>query len=126
MPSEFRCQSERRLSQGLTTYEAIVDPRSIFTGAASEVPFSSVSDGSSKTLLVVEAASPVPWTKPEDLSLAPLDRPLGVGSKHRGGFNASMADGSVRFIKTTGKDAISAHDLRSLVTRDGHEAVAAP
>jgi hypothetical protein len=37
-----------------------------------------------------------------------------------------MADGSVRFIRTSGNDAISPQDLRALVTRDGHEAVSAP
>ncbi len=101
-------------------------PRSMFTGEASGVPFSSVSDGSSTTLMVVEAASLVPWSKPADLSLAALDRPLAVGSKHPGGFNVLMADGSVRFIKTAGDDAISPRNLKAMVTRDGHEAVAAP
>jgi len=37
-----------------------------------------------------------------------------------------MADGSARFIRTSGEFAISPQDLRALVTRDGHEAVAAP
>ncbi|MFI5459742.1 MAG: DUF1559 domain-containing protein [Isosphaerales bacterium] len=126
MPPDFRCPSEPLLSQSLTTYEVIVDPRSMFTGEPTGVPMSSVSDGSSTTLLVVEAASPVPWSKPEDRSLASLDRLLGMGSKHPGGFNAAMADGSVRFVRTAGNDAISPQDLRALVTRDGHEAVAAP
>jgi hypothetical protein len=74
----------------------------------------------------VEAATPVPWTKPEDLSLASPVPLLGVGSKHPGGLIASMADGSIRSIKTSGKEAISPWDLRALVSRDGHEGVAAP
>jgi hypothetical protein len=98
----------------------------MFTGEPTGVPLSSVTDGTSATLLIVEAASPVPWSKPEDLSLASLDRQLGVGSKHPGGFVASMADASVRFVKTSGNEAISPQDFRALVTRDGHEAVAAP
>jgi hypothetical protein len=126
MPSVFGCPSQRTPSQSLTTYVVVVDPRSIFTGGPSGVPFSSVSDGSSTTLLVVEAASPVPWSKPDDLSLGPLDRPLAVGSKHPGGFYALMADGSVRFISPSGNHAISPRDLRAMVTRDGHEAVAVP
>ncbi len=126
MPSVFRCPSAALPSRSLTTYMVVVDPRSIFTGEASGVPFSSVSDGTSTTLLVVEAASPVLWTKPADLSIAALDRPLGAGSKHPGGFSAAMADGSVRFIRTSGDDAISPQDFRAMVTRDGHEAVAGP
>jgi len=126
MPKVFQCPSAQLPSQSLTTYQVFVDPLSIFTGEPSGVPLSSVSDGTSSTLLVVEAASPVPWTKPEDLSLASSDRLLEMGSKHPGGFNASMADGSIRFIKTSGKEAISPQDLRALVTRSGHEVVAAP
>ncbi len=126
VPSVFQCPSERLPSQSLTTYVVVVDARSMFTGEASGVPISSVSDGTSKTLLVVEAASPVLWTKPDDLSLAPVARLLGVGSKHPGEFNALMADGLVRFIRDSGNDAISPQDLGALVTRDGHEAVATP
>jgi prepilin-type processing-associated H-X9-DG protein len=125
MPRMFQCPSGD-LSQGLTMYEVIVDPRSVFTGKPAGVPISNVSDGTSKTLLVVEGKSPVPWSKPSDLSL-PASKPLlGMGSKHPGGFNAAMADASVRFIRTEGNDAISPQDLRALVTRDGHEEVAPP
>jgi uncharacterized protein DUF1559/uncharacterized protein DUF4190 len=125
MPRMFQCPSGD-LTQGLTTYEVIVDPRSMFTGKPTGVPVSSVIDGTSKTLLVVEGTSPVPWTKPSERSLGSSKPVLGMGSKHQGGFYAAMADGSVRFIKTAGDDAISLEDLRALVTRDGHEDAAAP
>jgi prepilin-type processing-associated H-X9-DG protein len=125
MPRVFQCPSGD-LSQGLTTYEVVVDPHSMFTGKPTGVPFSSVIDGTSKTLLVVEGASPVPWTEPSDLSLASSKPSLGMGSKHPGGFNAVMADGSVHFQSTEGNDAISPQDLRALVTRDGQEAIDAP
>ncbi len=126
MPTVFQCESAQRPSPSLTTYQVVVDPRSMFTGEPTEVPVSSVSDGTRATLLVVEAANPVPWTKPEDLSLASSEPLLGMGSKHPGGFVAAMADGSFRFIKTSGENAISPQDLRALVTRDGHEDIAAP
>ena len=126
MPRVFQCETAQLPSPSLTTYQVIVDPRSMFTGEPTGVPFSSVSDGSSATLLIVEAASPVPWTKPEDLSLASPDPLLGMGSKHPGSIVAVRADGSIRSIKTSGEEAISPQDLRALVTRDGHEEVAAP
>ena len=125
MPSTFRCPSGD-LSPGLTTYQVIVDPRSMFTGGPTGVPLSSVIDGTSKSFLVVEGTSPVPWSKPADLSLASSKPELGIGSKHPGGFIAAMADASARFIRTEGNDAISPQDLRALVTRDGHEEIAAP
>ena len=125
MPRVFQCPSGE-LSPGLTTYEVIIDPHSIFTGERLGVPFRYVTDGSSRTLLVVEGAKPVPWTKPVDLSLAASEPALGMGSQHPGGFNVSMADGAVRFVRMSGERAISPSDLNALVTRDGQEEVQVP
>jgi prepilin-type processing-associated H-X9-DG protein len=121
MPRTFQCPSGL-LGRGLTTYEVFVEPRSMFTGKPTGVTVREVTDGTSHTLLVVEAKKPVPWTRPGGLSLASSDPALGMGSKHDGGFNASMVDGSVRFIKTSGEGAIEPGDLRAMVTRDGREA----
>lgn len=52
-------------------------------------------DGSSNTFLVVEAAKPVIWTKPEDVKVS--DTPLPeLGHTVDGVFHVCMADGSVR------------------------------
>ncbi len=126
MPSVFRCPSEVVIPQSLTTYVVVVDPRSMFTGTPKGVSFSDVTDGTSNTFTVVEAASPVPWSKPQDLSLASSDPALGMGSKHPGGFNASMADGSVQFIRNSTANPISPQVLKALVTRNGGERVARP
>ncbi len=62
-----------------------------------------IPDGTSNTLMVVEAANAVPWTKPEDLPYDP-DKPLPkLGGLFPGGFNAAMCDGSVRFISAAVK-----------------------
>jgi len=115
----FRCPSAGDLPPGLTTYEVVVDPGSLFTGKPSGVPVQAVTDGLSNTLLVVEGAVPVPWSKPGDLSLASGEPMLGMGSKHPGGLNALMGDGSVHFIKTS----ISPQVLKALVTRNGGETI---
>ena len=81
-----------------------------------------MTDGLSNTVSVVEADSPVLWTRPADLPFDggnPSQRVKGVGSKHPGGFNALMADGSVRFLKATVSPAV----LRALVTRSGGEII---
>jgi prepilin-type processing-associated H-X9-DG protein len=125
MPNVFRCPSEN-IPDGLTTYLVVVDPRSIFTGNPQGVSVGRVTDGTANTLMVVEAANAVPWSKPEDLSLQSSAPALGMGSKHPGGFNASMADGSVRFIRSAPADPIRPEVLKALVTRDGGERVASP
>ncbi len=122
IPSVFRCPSEPVVSDSLTTYQVIVDPRSMFTGDPTGVSIASITDGTSNTLLFVEAANAVPWSKPEDLSLASFDPLFGAGSKHPGGFNASMADGSIRFIKMS----VAKQVFRALVTRNGGEVAEVP
>jgi prepilin-type processing-associated H-X9-DG protein len=121
MPNVFRCPSELETHE-LTTYQVVVDPRSMFTGKPSGVAINTVTDGTSNTLLVAESTSPVLWSKPSDNSLKSSDPLLGMGSKHPGGFNATMADGSVRFFKTS----ISSQVLKALVTRNGDEPVDVP
>jgi hypothetical protein len=59
-------------------------------------------DGTSNTVLIVEAAEAVPWTKPADFNIDVSDVTQGsvprLGSISPNGFYASMADGSVRFV----------------------------
>ena len=49
-----------------------------------------------------------------------------MGSKHPGVFNMAMADGSVRFFRTSGPSADSPETLKALVTRNGRERVTVP
>jgi hypothetical protein len=61
----------------------------------------------------VEAADPVPWTRPQDLPYAP-DGPLPkVGGLVEHGFHALFADGSVRWIEAEQQESA----LRTLVPR---------
>jgi Protein of unknown function (DUF1559) len=72
-------------------------------------------DGTSSTLLVIEAGEPVPWTKPQELEYDP-DGPL---PELRGLFKdiirVCMADGSVRYVRRD----VSEATLRAAITRNG-------
>jgi hypothetical protein len=62
--------------------------------------FAGITDGMTNTLMIVEAAEPVPWTKPDDLLYEP-DQPLPrMGGFFDKGFNAAFFDASVRFVNT--------------------------
>jgi hypothetical protein len=74
-------------------------------------------DGTSNTLLVVEAGEPVPWTKPEDLAYEPGGSLPDLRRLFKDGFRACMADGSRRFV---GKESSEA-TLRALITRNGSD-----
>ena len=78
-----------------------------------------VTDGLPNTILIVEAAAAVPWTKPEDLIYAPALPLPPLGNLTTGGFEAVFGDGRFRFIK----DGYNEQLLRAAITRSGHEAV---
>ena len=71
--------------------------------------------------MVVEAANPVIWTKPEDLTFdpkGPLPK-LGIGGA---GSYAAFCDGAVHFLRRN----IDPQTLRALITRNGGEVVQFP
>lgn len=95
-----------------------------FTGAGTmmeagkTIRIRDIRDGSSNTVLVVEAERAVPWTKPDDLPFdAKKELPKVGGTVFPDGFVCVFGDGSVRYIKKT----IAAGTLKGLITRDGGE-----
>jgi beta-lactamase regulating signal transducer with metallopeptidase domain len=76
-------------------------------------------DGTSNTILTVEARRDIPWTKPEDIPFNPKAPLPELGGFTPDGFNAGFADGSVHYIKKS----IKTHVLIALITRDYGEIV---
>ena len=81
---------------------------------------SRITDGTSNTIMLVEAAEPVEWTKPDVLDFDPKKPLPKLGGLSKGGFNVAMCDGSVRFVK----DTIDPKMLKAMLTRMGGEVVA--
>jgi prepilin-type processing-associated H-X9-DG protein len=76
-------------------------------------------DGTSNTLLVVQTAESVPWTKPDDPEYdarKPLPK---LGTFYQGACNAAFADGSVRILRAD----MPEETLRALITRGGGEII---
>jgi hypothetical protein len=85
--------------QGLTPYRLFVGPLTAFEGPNPRYP-DSIPRGTPNTIMIVEAADAVPWTKPDELRYHP-DGPLPrLGGRFPGGFNAVMWDRTVRFLDT--------------------------
>src|SRR5262245_387535 len=53
---------------GLTPFQVFTGPGTIFEGIKACRPIADISDGTANTILFVEAADLVPWTKPADLA----------------------------------------------------------
>ncbi len=122
MPHIFQCPSED-LSKGHTTFQVVVDPRSVFTGKPSGISPGMITEKEWETLMVVEATHAVPWSKPEDLSLASGGPRFGIGSKRPGRLYAVMADVVCRAIDNSSDFPIDPEILKALITRNGREEI---
>jgi Protein of unknown function (DUF1559)/BlaR1 peptidase M56 len=81
--------------------------------------FMDITDGTSNTILAVEAKRDVPWTKPEDIPFDPNGPVPELGNVSPNGFDAAFADGSVRFISKR----VNPNVLKALLTRSGGEVI---
>jgi prepilin-type processing-associated H-X9-DG protein len=122
MPAPYACPSGSRTlaREGKTSYLAPRGPATIFPGPQA-VKLQDITDGTSNTILVVDAADALAttWTKPDDWEVAPDFKTQGLFGHHTRGTNFGFADGSVRFLKET----VKAKLLQALTTRNGNEVI---
>jgi Protein of unknown function (DUF1559) len=125
MPLAFR-SSDPTAPEDQTFLRVFVGPGTAFERDGLRLP-ADFPDGTADTFLVVEAATPVPWTKPEELVYDPNGPPpeLGAPKPWNGWrrsparlFHAGFADGGIRNYPT-GQMPESA--IRAFITRNGGE-----
>jgi hypothetical protein len=129
MPPYYRPHLSGDDPPGTTRYQVLVGP-----GTAFERPgltWADFADGRGNTLLVVEAATPVVWSAPDDLAYDPAGPLPGLGGVwtkpvrflcrefgRRPGFVACLGDGRVRFVRQSNDERV----VRAAITRNGGEA----
>ena len=132
MPKMYALPNDPSQAPGMTRYQVFVGPGSVFEPLKDNRPFlpgqvrlgcriSSITDGSSNTILIATSATPVPWTKPDDIPFSPTEPipPLGyLGTGH----SVALGDGSVRTLPYD----LPEQTLRALITRNGNEIVTFP
>jgi prepilin-type processing-associated H-X9-DG protein len=121
MPAIYAPVTSGNTQPFLTFYQVFTGKGTVFEGAKG-MHIANIGDGTSMTILAVEAAQAVPWTKPEDLVFDPAKPLPQLGGMFPNGFNAVFCDGSVRFFKRTLPEAT----LRALITANGGEIVILP
>jgi hypothetical protein len=118
MPKVYGPVGGKPKEAGETYYQVFTGPDTIFPPEKT-TGLIDVTDGTAFTILTVEAAEPVVWTKPEDIEFdADEDLPE-LGGLFEGGFHIGLADGSVRFLK---KD-VDKDLLKKMITRNRGEVV---
>lgn len=139
MPSVYRrpVQGLPRAERYATIYRAVTGPGTVF-GSPDALSLERIlrGDGTSYTLLVVEAGESVPWTKPDELVFQP-DQPLpAVGGLYHGvfrpfssdfrssTFQGLFADGHVESLRLPENDG--EEKLRGAVTWNGGEEIVLP
>ena len=120
----FRCPSSTA-GPIETNYMVVTGPGTVFDGAKATT-MSEITDGTSNTIMVVEVeGSGVNWAQPVDVDasrVSPPWTPPGPGkpgSRHPGGIQAALCDGSVRFLSNNTSPAT----VQALTTKAGGELV---
>jgi hypothetical protein len=116
MPSVFRSPFADEKSTN-SSYYALVGRGTIFEGTKG-IPIREITDGTSKTLMFVEAKREIPWTKPADIDFDP-DKPVPqLGGFVKGHFTAALADGACLIFRI---DSFKGDDLKwAMMRNDGH------
>lgn len=120
MPPQFRDPNDDPKSTS-ASYFAVTGDTTAFSGKDGN-KIQAFRDGTSNTIMVVEAKRDVPWTKPEDVVYDPAKPLPALGGHHKEGFLAGFADGSVRLISKSVDEKV----LRALFTKAGGEVVNVP
>jgi len=117
MPDTFRSPYDDRTSTN-SAYYVLVGPGTVFEGP-NGIKTADIVDGTSNTLMIVEAKRNIPWTKPEDLAFDP-DKPLPeLGGFVKGQFMAALADGEVLRFNTVDV----ADQLKNLIMRNDMQVI---
>lgn len=127
MPDVFRCPSDGANRGADTNYVMILGPRTLSNGPNS-VCLKDISDGPGNTIAVVETYGlGTAWYEPRDLRADEMTFKIndpeyfGIASRHPGGAQVGLADGSVRFLPET----LVPREVESLTTIHGKEDVSA-
>ena len=123
----FRCPSDQDATANLgqTNYVRVVGKDTVGGMPNEAVKSSDITDGTSNTIMLVEVSGlGINWEEPRDVTVDEFMDMVAKRqvSRHVGGFNVLMADGSVHFIDY----GIDPKTLRALLIRNDGQNVTVP
>jgi hypothetical protein len=127
MPDVYGLPGTKGMPRNATFYRVFTGPGTVFPTTDGKpqpgLSVAQITDGTSNTLMVVEAGKAVPWTKPDELPYEPRKPLPGLGGIFKEGFHVVLCDGSVRLFdrkanETNLRRAITAQDGQILNLND--------
>jgi hypothetical protein len=113
MPKMYALPGDTTAPPGYTYYRVFVGNGAAFDWCKGASMTRDFPDGLSNTILVAEAATAVPWTKPEELDFDPNGPLPALGGHFSSGSLVGLADGSVHLLSKN----VSPQTLKAAVTR---------
>ena len=118
MPKMYAPPAGKVDEPNVTFYQVLTGPNTLYPRPDTKVRIpASIPDGTSNTLMVVEASKAVPWTKPADVVIPAKGKLPSLGGQFAKFFNAAFCDGSVRRIRRDFDQDV----LRAFITPAGGE-----
>jgi hypothetical protein len=118
MPDLFNDYPQTPRQPYTTTFRVFVGPGAAFEGPCG-ISLKDFPDGTSKTLLIVEAAEAVLWTKPAELAYGPESALPPLGGRFPNFVMVGLADASIMTLDRK----TSEERVRAAITRNGGEQV---
>jgi hypothetical protein len=116
MPKVFALPGSKSAAEKKTHYQVFVNNGAMFD-TATVFKVTDIKDGTSNTFMIATAATPVEWTRPDDVEFDPKGEVKKLLLFQNGSSLVAMGDGSVRTLS----DMIAEKTLKAAVTRDGGE-----
>jgi RNA polymerase sigma factor (sigma-70 family) len=114
MPAIYALPGVKMKEGGTTVYQVFVGKKALFD-EGKKLTIANITDGTSNTVMIAEAATAVPWTKPEDIPFGDKDPRTQIGGWHGAFAQVALCDGSVRRIDLK---KISEETLRNAIMPD--------
>ena len=117
------CPEDTGLQPGMTSYSVDVGAETPFGTDGKGVGFGAIADGLFNTAMLVERKTPVSWMRPDqEITFETAGKGINkeakrIGSRHTGGANIGLYDGSVHFFS----DTIDLRVFKGIFTKAGGE-----